>query len=195
MKRADSEPLELAVQEKSQLAGSGGKVNRAGNPVLDSIRVVIERSRDVHTHRDRVREVASWMTYEELPVPDYALPLDAGQKDPDWITDFILTTACIDTAFTDFSSHVKFAVHFAGRDWSDSDALFACVKRALDRRTPFLDGKFLAQLTRAQMEHIFAANIELPMLDEKMQILQDVGTVLEKNYQGRFHNFVRSCSP
>jgi hypothetical protein len=86
-------------------------------------------------------------------------------------------------------------VNYAGRDWSDSDALFACVKRALDHDVPFLDGEFLAQLTRAQMEEIFAANIELPMLDEKLQILRDVGAVLAGKYRGRFHNFVRSCSP
>ena len=128
-------------------------------------------------------------------MPDYALPLGSGDDDPDWITDYILTTACADTAFTDFSTHVKFAVRYAGREWSDSDALFACVKRALDRGVPFLDGAFLAQLTRPQMEEIFAANIELPMLDEKTQILREVGEVLAQKYRGRFHNFVRSCSP
>jgi Potential Queuosine, Q, salvage protein family len=194
MKHADSESREPAVHEKYQRVDSGGKVNRRANPVLDSIGVVIERSQDVRTHPDKVREVANWMAYEELPMPDYTLPLSASEKDSDWITDFILTTACVDTAFTDFSNHIKFAVRYAGRDWSDSDALFACVKRALDQGTPFLDGEFLTHLTRSQMEQIFAANIELPMLDEKMQILHDVGRVLLQKYQGRFHNFVRSCS-
>lgn len=166
-----------------------------GNPVLASVTIVIERSRDVRTHIARIRDVAGWMAYEELPMPDYALPLATGENDPDWMIDFLLTGASADTAFTDFSSHVRFAVHYSGREWSDSDALFACVKRALDRGVPFLDGEFLAQLTRPQMEEIFAANIELPMLDEKMQILREVGVVLAQKYQGRFHNFVRSCSP
>jgi hypothetical protein len=164
------------------------------SPVLESIAFVIQRSRDVHTHRDRIREVASWMAYEELPMPDYALPLGAGEDDPDWITDYILTTASADTAFTDFSTHEKFAVNYAGREWSDSDALFACMKRALDGGIPILDGAFLAQLTRPQMEKIFAANIELPMLDEKMEILREVGRILAERYDGRFHNFVRTCS-
>ena len=167
---------------------------QAGSPVLESIALIIERSRDVHTHPDRICEVARWMAYEELPMPDYALPLGSGDDDPDWITDYILTTACADTAFTNFSTQVKFAVRYAGREWSDSDALFACMKRALDEGIPILDGSFLAELKRSQMEKIFAANIELPMLDEKMQILRDVGAVLEERYGGRFHNFVRTCS-
>jgi hypothetical protein len=166
-----------------------------GSPVLDSIRPVIEQSRDVHTDFNRIVEVAGWMAYEELPIPDYALPFGIGTGDPNETIDFILTTACIDTAFTDFSNHVKFQAEYGGRNWSDSDALFACMKRALDKGVPILDGAFLAKVTRAEMATLFAGNIELPMLEEKTQILQQVGAVLARQYGGRFHNFAKSCSP
>ena len=73
--------------------------------------------------------------------------------------------------------------------------LFACMKRAMDNGIPILDGKFLAQVTRPELERIFAGNIELPMLDEKMQVWHQVGAVLAEKYNGRFHNFVKSCPP
>jgi len=165
----------------------------SGSPVLDSLRPVIGHSRDVHTHLDKIVEVAGWMAYEELPMPDYQMPFDMGNADN--VMDFILTADAVDTAFTDFSSHVKFQVDYAGRHWSDSDGLFACMKRALDRGTPILDGNFLAQLTRPQMERIFAGNIEIPMLDEKMNVWRQVGSTLAEKYGGRFHNFVKSCPP
>ena len=44
----------------------------AGSPVLESLRPVIERAQDVHTNVDKIVEVAGWMAYEELPIPDYA---------------------------------------------------------------------------------------------------------------------------
>lgn len=166
-----------------------------GGPVLDSVRPVIDNCRDVRTDLSRIAEVAGWMAYEELPVPDYVLPLGLGEDDPDETMDFILTATCIDTAFTDFASHIKFQVDYAGRTWSDSEALFACMKRALDSGLPILDGAFLSQVTRTEMEKIFAGNIELPMLDEKTQIWRQVGAVLAERYSGRFHNFVMSCPP
>jgi Potential Queuosine, Q, salvage protein family len=165
-----------------------------GSPVLESVRPVIERSRDVQTHVDKIVEVAHWMAYEELPMPDYALPFGIGGGSVEETIDFILTTACIDTAFTDFSSHMKFQVEYGGQNWSDSDALFACMKRAIDRNVPILDGAFLAKVTRAEMATLFAGNIELPMLDEKTEILHQVGQALARSYGGRFHNFVASCS-
>jgi hypothetical protein len=169
--------------------------NPIGSPVLESLRPVIENSRDVRTHVDKIVEVAGWMAYEELPMPDYHLPLGVGENNPDEALDFIMVSDSIDTAFTDFSTHVKFQLDYAGQHWSDSEALFACMKRAMDQGTPILDGRYLAKITRADMARIFAGNIEMPMLDEKTQVWQQVGAVLAEKYDGRFHNFIRSCPP
>jgi hypothetical protein len=166
-----------------------------GSPVLDSVRYAVESSRDVRTSYDKILEVASWMAYEELPLPKFALPFSVGQGDPNEAIDFIMVADCIDTAFTDFARHEKFQVDYDGQHWSDSEAEFACIKRAIDKGVPFLDGNYLSRITRAELNHIFQGNIEMPMLDEKLEVLHQVGIVLAKKYHGRFHNFVKSCSP
>jgi putative queuosine salvage protein len=166
-----------------------------GSPVLESLRPVIEESRDVHTDLERLADVAGWMAYEELPLPEYNLPLGVGAKDSNEAVDFILVADVIDTAFTDFSNHAKFQMDYAGQHWSDSEAMFACMKRAMDAGTPLLDGRYLAKVTRPEMEKIFAGNIEMPMLEEKMELWHQAGGVLAKKYDGYFHNFVKSCSP
>jgi len=166
-----------------------------GSPVLDSLRYAIESSRDVHTNHEKLVEVASWMAYEELPMPEFVLPHGVGEGDPDEVIDFILVADLIDTAFTDFQSHEKFQVDYAGKHWSDSEAEFACMKRALDRGVPLLDGTFLVGITRSELDEVFKGNIEMPMLDEKLQVLRQAGAVLAEKYGGRFHRFVHSCSP
>jgi hypothetical protein len=45
------------------------------------------------------------------------------------------------------------------------------------------------------LDKVFQGNIEMPMLDEKLEVLHQVGQVLAQKYDGRFHNFVKSCSP
>ncbi|MFY9729348.1 MAG: queuosine salvage family protein [Candidatus Acidiferrales bacterium] len=165
-----------------------------GSPVLDSLRPVIEHSRDVHTHVDKIAEVAGWMAYEDLPMPELAVPYGLA-KDPVVAMDFIMVSTTIDSAFTDFKTHVKFEVDYEGQLRSDSDAMVACLKRAMDSGIPILDGKLLAALTRPQMEKIFAGNIEMPMLDEKLQNFREVGKVLAEHYDGYFHNFIKSCPP
>ena len=166
-----------------------------GSPVLDSLRPVIEHSRDVRTNVEKIVEVAGWMAYEELPLPEFALPFGIGTGPANDSIDFILVADSIDTAFTDFKTHTKFQVDFQDQHWSDSDAMFACLKRALDAGIPVSDGKYLAKVSREELEKIFAGNIPMPMLDEKLAVVHEVGSVLAGKYDGRFANFVHSCSP
>jgi hypothetical protein len=166
-----------------------------GSPVLESVKYAVESSRDVQTHYDKIVEVASWMAYEELPMPEFTLPFGVGQGDTDQAIDFVMVADSIDTAFTDFTHFEKFQVDYAGQHWSDSDAEFACIKRAVDNGVPFLDGNYLEKMTRADLDKVFQGNIEMPMLDEKLEVLHQVGQVLAQKYDGRFHNFVKSCSP
>lgn len=165
-----------------------------GSPVTESLRPVIEHSRDVTTHYDKIVEVAGWLAYEDLPLPNLAVPFGM-EKTPDRAIDFIMVGTVIDTAFTDFRTHVKFQMDYAGEHHSDSDALFACMKRAMDNGIPILDGKYLAKMTRTDMEKVFAGNIEMPMLDEKLALLHEAGAILAAKYDGRFYNFIQSCSP
>jgi Potential Queuosine, Q, salvage protein family len=165
-----------------------------GSPVLDSLAPVIERSKDVHTHIDKIVDVAAWMAYEELPMPEMSVPYGLA-KDPAVAMDFIMVSTTVNSAFTDFKTHVKFQVEYEGQTRSDSDAMVACLKRAMDEGIPILDGKFLATISRAQLAKIFSGNIEIPMLDSKLEDCHEVGKVLAAHYDGRFYNFIKSCPP
>jgi Potential Queuosine, Q, salvage protein family len=165
-----------------------------GSPVTESLRPVIESSRYVRTHYERIIEIAGWMAYEELPMPNLAVPYGL-EKTPDIAMDFVMVANTIDSAFTDFKTHTKFQVDYAGARLSDSEAMMACLRRAMDSGIPILDGKFLAKISRADMEKIFAGNIEVPMLEEKMGLFHEVGAVLASKYGGRYYNFIQSCSP
>ena len=190
-----TEPLSFSSASPHLAASSSLPWPRpSGSPVIESLRPVIETSRDVHTNYDKIKEVASWMAYEELPLPNLAVPFGM-EKTPDVAIDFIMVGNAIDTAFTDFKTHVKFQIDYAGEHHSDSDAMFACLKRAMDNGYPVLDGKFLAKLSRADMAKIFAGNIEMPMLDEKLELFHQVGGILAAKYDGHFYKFIKSCSP
>src|ERR1700739_132933 len=130
-----------------------------GSPVLDSVRSAVESSRDVHTNHEKIVEVASWMSYEELPLPEFALPSGVVHKDPAEVIDFVMVADSIDTAFTDFARHEKFQVDYAGKQWSDSEAEFACIKRAIDSGVPFLDGHYLSVITRTELNKVFEVNM------------------------------------
>jgi Potential Queuosine, Q, salvage protein family len=162
------------------------------HPILSTVAPVIASARHLRLDEDRIRDVASWMAYEDLSWPDFRSPLHPEANDADTM-DFIFLTSTINFAFTDFEKHVMFKVDYAGAERSDSDAMEACLKRALDRGVPILEGSYLANIQLAELEEIFEGNIVMPMLGERLAIFHEVGRVLKDRYEGRFHRFVREA--
>jgi hypothetical protein len=162
-----------------------------GSVVLpDAVRVV-RRSRHVRTNVERIRSHARWLAAEELPYPEFVLPFGIGERTDEAI-DFLMVSSLLNFAFTDFSTREVFRAEYGGRTWSDAEALFACLKRALDEGLPVLDGRWMAGASQEELRQIFRGNIELPLLAERAEILREAGQVLEERYDGRFVNFVRS---
>ncbi len=161
-----------------------------GNPILDTLAPVISGARHVRFHEDKVRAVADWMAYEELPWPDFRSPLTPQGDDPGTM-DFTFLTATINFAFTDFESHTIFKAQYAGGEHWDSLGMEACLKRAYDEGIPILDGDYLAAVSREELDRVFTGNIPIPMLDERLAIFHEVGRVLSEKYDGRFHNFAK----
>jgi len=134
------------------------------------------------------------MAYEEFAKPDGSMLFDFG-NDPDVLMDFTLVVNTMNFAFTDFSTGVKFETDYLDKRWCDSEAMLACLHRAVNAGIPFFSGEYLAKLTRKDLESVFAGTIEMPMLDERVVLFNEVGRVLVEKYQGRYSNFVRSCAP
>lgn len=164
------------------------------SPVLASLQPVVDGATLVHINHEKITEVANWMAYEEFAKPDGSMLFDFG-NDPDVLMDFTLVVNTMNFAFTDFSTGVKFETDYMGKRWCDSEAMLACLHRAINAGIPFFSGEYLAKLTRKDLESVFSGTIEMPMLDERVVLFNEVGRVLVEKYQGRYSNFVRSCAP
>jgi len=162
------------------------------HPVLDSVRPVVETARDVSVDLERLAEHAGWIAYEELPPPAFILPFPL-ELDRDGVVDFVLAATCINFAFTDFATRVRWEIVHDGRVLADADGMHFCLQRALAEGVPVLDGAWLREVTEEQLRHVFrGGNSELQLLGERARILRQVGETLVQRYGGRFSNVLAS---
>lgn len=122
------------------------------------------------------------------------MPIEVG-GDPDRLTDFVLLVNSLNFAFTEFATGVKFEASRAGRSWSDSEGMVACLLDALDAGTPVLSGDWMAGVSVGDLDRLFAGTIRMPMLAERAEILNAIGGVLGDRYEGRWSRWLRSCAP
>ncbi|MDW8031538.1 MAG: queuosine salvage family protein [Candidatus Bipolaricaulota bacterium] len=64
-------------------------------------------------------------------------------------------------------------------------ALATALKDTVEREARILNAAFLAQMDRAQLREILDGENEIPLLDERAQILREAGTVLQEKYNGQ----------
>ena len=163
------------------------------HPLLDTVLPVVGSARDVSVDLDRLAAHAGWMAYEELPPPAFILPFPL-ELDREGIVDFVLTATCVNFAFTDFETRVRWEVVHDGRALADADGMHFCLQRALAEGVPVLDGVWLAQATEEDLRSIFrGGNSELQLLDERARIWREVGATLVERYDGRFSNVLAAA--
>jgi hypothetical protein len=153
--------------------------------VLDSVAPLVAAAQDVSIDEARLLDVASWLAYEELPVPPVFLPV---RVPPELLADFVLVSSCLNFAFTDFSTRERWDVVLDGRVYADADGLHLALWQAGPH---VLEGSWLASVSVAQLEEILPG---LQMLEERSEILREVGAVLVERWDGRFANVVASVS-
>lgn len=164
------------------------------HPILDGVQAVVADASHVRLDEARLRDVASWLAYEALPWPDFrSLPLP--DLLPVELMDFLFVASALNFAFTDFRTHAVFEVTHAGARRSDAEAMMACLARSLQAGEPVLDGAHLARLTRDDVARLFEGHVEIPLLERRLEILNDVGRRLTQRHAGRFHRFLRAGPP
>jgi len=73
------------------------------------------------------------------------------------------------------------------------EALVVCFDRALEEKIPLLEAKFLEKMTLDQVKHVFRScnNAEIPLLKERLEFLQEAGSVLSSRFAGEFDNLIK----
>lgn len=167
-------------------------INHWDSQVLFSTAVVVESSRNVRTLGDGIRRIADWMAFEEFGLPDGSFQFDFGNN-VDVLTDLVMFGSALNFAFTDFGSSEKFQVDYRGIRYVDSEAMLACIHRAWSTGLPIFDGQWMAAVTRADLLHLFAGTIEMPMVNQRVAILNEIGATLVERFSGKFHVWAASC--
>ena len=162
------------------------------NPVVESVFTVIDKSVYVSTKIDEIKKVASWMAYEEFPLRNSSQDIQTQDFAEEHIKSTMLMS-CINFAFTDFDSQIKYEVKDSGSVLSDSEAVIHQLNRTIASGRDLTSGDVMAGLTIQDLEKIFKGNIKMPMLEERLTILNQVGVKLVDSYEGSWITFINSC--
>ena len=153
-----------------------------GSQVLSSVSKVIPQLSCLEIDIEKLHEVAINLSKEDFGI-NYEGNLNIVPEE------YIRKTMLINTlnfVFTDFSTSVKYKIE----NLSDTDAMVYQIDKALLEGAPLTQGHYMRDMNLKEFKRIFTGNIEMPMADEKVKILNNVGDTLVTKYDGDWINFI-----
>ena len=150
--------------------------------VLSSVSKVIPQLSCLEIDIEKLHEVAIDLSNEDFGINYEGNPNIVPKE-------YIRKTMLINTlnfVFTDFSTFVKYKIE----SLSDTDAMVYQIDKALLEGVPFTQGHYMRDIDLKEFKRIFTGNIEMPMADEKVKILNNVGDTVVTKYDGDWINFI-----
>jgi len=163
--------------------------------VLSTCGQASDSCRDVTIDGAQLEAVADWMCFEVFPSvgDDRDDPERPSATDVADAIDFVLVTTSINFAYTDFDTKVPWSIPHEGRELVDADGMFLRFEQAIASGTPATSGPWLAAVTEEELGAILHGPRPIPMLAERVAVLNQIGQILVERYDGRFANFVADC--
>ena len=155
--------------------------------ILEGIKFVADNSTHVHIDMNRLEEkvlkfdsdkIQSWRDVAPFPVPT----LENDQK--------VAFVMILDSLNFCYWGNPKWTIDYNGKDLDGSFGLMGCMYRALEDNIPILDPNFLEHMTVNDAKYIFKGNTNIPLFNDRLKILNEIGRNINKKYDGSFTKLV-----
>lgn len=155
--------------------------------VLDSTRYVVDHSENVRINKDRISEFCQHFSMAGQTNWLEKCPVNISHLTDKEKTHLLLTFNSLSFSYW---GEPSWTVTYEGMAHNrGSWSMIAALMRARDEGIDILDPKIQSRITIDDLEGILRGNTRIPLLEERVAILNEVGTAL-KEYNNDFQNLI-----
>ncbi len=157
--------------------------------ILDSLQPVIANSEHVRINETALEKFCRKILQNRPKIPEW----DYQHHFYDGTERTVAYLLVLDSLNFCFWSDPLWQILYKGEILSGYMALAAALKRAIEEGIPIDDADFLSTVPPETVSHIFRGSGRLPLLEKRLEILHEIGTVLKAQYQGSAHRLVEAA--
>ncbi|XP_045603835.1 queuosine 5'-phosphate N-glycosylase/hydrolase isoform X1 [Procambarus clarkii] len=168
----------------------------------EAAKFISSRSKDVRIAEEGVRKVAiiiaELVRDGRLDMEGFkqneVMPLNKGLTKAQ-LADWIFLVDSLNFNFWTPHGVPKYTVVYEGKKRTGYMAMVAAINRAIDEGKKMYDPKFYSKLTIDDVVHIFRSDTvsTMPLFEERIHVLKEVGNKLIEKYDGTFVNVLRKA--
>jgi hypothetical protein len=156
------------------------------NYILESVKRVVDKSKLVKINQVNLKRFAGDYAAEKLTWEDFLpfkpMPLNEKEK-------LAFSIIYCSQNFC-FWGEPKWEINYQEKKISGAYGIMACLHRAIEEGFDILNPSFLETISKSDLETVLRGNTRIPLFDERLNILKEIGRVTNKKYRGDFTKIV-----
>ncbi len=158
--------------------------------ILTGAAFVMKHAQSVRIDPDRIAQIAG--QYQSVESKHWLLesPFDLKQLSAAEIVNFLLLFYALIFCFW---GEPKWTVDYHGQHYDGSFGLLIALRKAYENGTPILDWAYWKTVTHDQFATVLAGNVVIPLFEERLAIVHEVGQVMMEKYHGQAEQLIQSC--
>lgn len=161
--------------------------------VLDSTKYVTEQSRYVHMNKKTLHRFCEKISAHGAEIPPWNCHYHyCGDIEP--TVSYLLVLDTLNFCFWAPVGEKPWETDFASKKVSGYFGLAAALKMALESGVPITNAGFLRDMTAETLKALLGGSGTLPLLDKRLDALNELGEVLLGSYAGRAVNLVEEAA-
>lgn len=160
--------------------------------ILDSIKPVVQRAKFVRINIDLINNFVESVTKEEVGDSEikYGISKEQNLSEEEYIA-YAFVLASLQFCFW---GDPKWTIEINNKKYDGSEGLVNSLKIAIDSNSKILDPKYLSELSYENLSSILYGNPEIPLLKERLEILNSLGEITQREFGGLFSNIVKKSN-
>ncbi|OGH90947.1 MAG: hypothetical protein A2507_05090 [Candidatus Magasanikbacteria bacterium RIFOXYD12_FULL_33_17] len=162
------------------------------NEILKSCKFVSENSKHVKINENKLVEFTKHFSPENIQHWFAMSPFDLTKLDSKELLNFLLIFNSLNFSYW---GKPKWEITYQGQKIKGgSYCMITSLGKAIENDFSILDAKYLSQISENDLAKILEGTIEIPLFQERLQIIREVGKSLLANFSGNFFNLIKQSN-
>lgn len=161
------------------------------NKILSSTRFVVENAKYVKVNKDKIKEFIKHFNESHINHWLNESPLDLKQLISKDKLHFLLVFNAISFSYW---GEPKWTIDYKNEKFDGAWGMIASLGKALENSIPLLDMKYLSNISEKDFEKIVRGNVRIPLFEERLEILREIGRVVSEKLSGDFSKLIKKAN-
>ena len=158
------------------------------NKIIESCKFVVENSEHVKINKEKVKKFCEYFDHKHIKHWFNEAPFDIKKLNTKDRLHFLLVFNSISFSYW---GDPKWKINYKNKLFDGAYGMIAAIFKAIENKFPILDAEYLSKINKKDFEKILEGNVQIPLFEERLNILRELGQILIKKFEGSFTNVIK----